>query len=109
MRKVSKQEKYFVLSCLFFVILLAGIKFRPVAARQDALHAPQTRTEAFSLDLNAATEADLATLPGIGEVLAARIVAYRKEHGAFRTREELTRVRGIGEAKYAAIAEYLYV
>ena len=34
-------------------------------------------------------------LPGIGEVKAAAILAYRAEHGAFRTVEELDEVRGI--------------
>jgi len=55
------------------------------------------------LDLNAATAAQLAALPGIGDALAARIVAYREEHGAFASVEELTDVSGIGEGKLETI------
>jgi competence protein ComEA len=49
------------------------------------------------LDLNAATAADLDGLPGIGPVLAGRIVAWRSEHGRFARVEELTEVAGIGD------------
>lgn len=48
------------------------------------------------VNLNTASATELTALPGIGEVLAARIVDYRKEHGPFRTVEELKAVSGIG-------------
>lgn len=48
------------------------------------------------LDLNAATAADLDGLPGIGPVIAGRIVAWRTEHGRFGTVDELAEVAGIG-------------
>lgn len=53
------------------------------------------------LDLNTATVAQLDALPGIGPVLAARIVAYRTQHGAFRSVDQLRDVTGIGDAKFA--------
>ncbi|HDJ30092.1 MAG TPA: helix-hairpin-helix domain-containing protein, partial [Candidatus Acetothermia bacterium] len=40
---------------------------------------------------------ELTRLPGIGETLAQRIVAYRQEHGPFRSVDELKNVPGIGE------------
>lgn len=49
-----------------------------------------------ALDLNLATAADLDRLPGIGPVLAGRIVAYRRGHGGFHRVEELLGVTGIG-------------
>lgn len=49
------------------------------------------------LDLNAATETDLEALPGVGPVLAERIVAWRSEHGRFSTVDELSEVSGIGD------------
>jgi competence protein ComEA len=55
------------------------------------------------VDLNAATASDLETLPGIGPVLAERIVDWRTEHGPFRSVDQLREVPGIGEAKYAAV------
>ena len=53
------------------------------------------------LDLNLATAADLDALPGIGPVLAQRIVDWRSEHGRFASVEQLREVTGIGESKYA--------
>lgn len=61
------------------------------------------------LDLNRASAAELVRLPGIGEVLAARIIEYRDEHGPFRRVADLAEVEGIGECKLAAVEELVYV
>lgn len=61
------------------------------------------------IDLNAATHWELTTLPGVGEALADRIIAYRSEHGGFDTVEELMEVRGIGESLFEAVKDYLTV
>ena len=49
------------------------------------------------VDVNKADAGTLDRLPGIGPVLAERIVEYRRAHGRFRTIDEITLVRGIGE------------
>lgn len=59
------------------------------------------------LDLNRATIAELDALPGIGPVLARRIVEHRERHGPFRSPEELLAVRGIGPRSLARLAPYL--
>lgn len=64
---------------------------------------------AGSLDLNRATTQELTTLPGIGEVLAQRIVDYREAHGPFRSVEELIAVEGIGEGKLEKLRELVTV
>lgn len=61
------------------------------------------------LDLNRATAAELEALPGIGEALAGRIVAWRGAHGPFRSVEELEEVPGIGPALRARLAPRLRV
>ncbi len=61
------------------------------------------------LDINAATADELMTLPGIGEVLASRILEARTEKGSFGSTEELLEVSGIGEATYAEIQDYITV
>jgi len=48
------------------------------------------------INLNTASAKELTSLPGIGEVLAARIVAYREEHGPFQTLDDIMQVSGIG-------------
>ncbi len=48
------------------------------------------------LDLNAATAEALETLPGVGPVLARRIVDYRASHGGFRRLDDLLQVKGVG-------------
>lgn len=61
------------------------------------------------LDLNTATAAQLETLPGIGPVLAARIVDYREQHGRFRSVRDLLKVAGIGPKKFASIEPHVRV
>ena len=55
------------------------------------------------VDLNTATAEQLEALPGVGPATAQAILEYRREHGRFRSVDELIDVRGIGEAKLAAL------
>ena len=61
------------------------------------------------LDLNRATPADLAALPGIGPVLAARILEHRRAVGPFPRVEALRAVSGIGPKRYERLAPHLTV
>jgi len=58
--------------------------------------------ELGKIDINTATEKELTTVPGIGHVLAARIIAARP----FRSADDLKKVSGIGDKKYAQIRPY---
>ena len=58
------------------------------------------RAEGELIDLNQASAVQLESLPGVGEVTAARIVEYRQENGGFKKIEELMNVRGIGERSF---------
>lgn len=60
------------------------------------LRGSAAQTGESRLDLNHAAARDLETLPGIGPVLARRIVAYRDRHGPFHRLEDLLQVEGIG-------------
>jgi competence protein ComEA len=64
------------------------------APADSVRHAPATTDG--PLDLNRASAAELDRLPGIGPVLAGRIVEHRARHGPFRSPEELLAVPGIG-------------
>ena len=69
--------------------------------RQPAERVAQARSaaEQWPVDVNHATAAELARLPGVGPWLAARIVERRQSAGAFDSIEDLRDVRGIGAAK----------
>ena len=56
------------------------------------------------IDINSATEKELTTVPGIGHVMAARIIAARP----FRSADDLKRVSGIGGKKYAQMRPYFH-
>ena len=55
------------------------------------------------LDLNTASARQLGALPGIGPVLAARILEYRRLHGGFKSVRQLRQVSGIGPKRLAAL------
>ena len=57
------------------------------------------------IDLNRSPAAELEELPGVGPVLASRIVEYREANGPFSEIEDLLDVGGIGEAKLAAMRD----
>ncbi|MFW6105275.1 MAG: helix-hairpin-helix domain-containing protein [Chloroflexota bacterium] len=59
------------------------------------------------IDINRAEPWLLEALPGIGEVLAQRIVDYRSENGPFKIIEGLLQVSGIGPATFEKIKDYI--
>lgn len=61
------------------------------------------------VDLNAATADQLEGLPGVGPVLAQRIVDWRQQHGPFRSVDQLREVSGIGERKFAELRDQVIV
>jgi competence protein ComEA len=61
------------------------------------------------ININTASESILDTLPGIGKVLAGRIVEYRQEHGPFEKTTDLSLVEGIGHEKLLAILDLITV
>ena len=70
---------------------------------------PPEEIKVVLVDLNTAGIQELATLPGIGQGLAQRIVDYRAAHGPFENPEALMEVSGIGEKKFAELREYVTV
>jgi competence protein ComEA len=60
-----------------------------------------------TLDINAASEAELTQLPGVGPSLAARIVEYRTENGPFQSVDDLQNVSGIGPSKFDKMLPYV--
>lgn len=91
------------------VLSIPSAMQEPVPTSAPTLPAvTETQTE-FPIDLNTATEEQLRLLPGIGEVLARRIVAYREENGSFQAVEELLNVEDIGEKRLEGILDYIKI
>ncbi|MEH1100649.1 ComEA family DNA-binding protein [Micromonospora sp. CPCC 205561] len=61
------------------------------------------------LNLNTATLAQLDALPGVGPVLAQRILTHRDQHGGFRSVGDLRQVDGIGDARYEQLKDLVTV
>ena len=61
------------------------------------------------VNINAAKQEDFEQLPGIGPSIAQRIVEYRDQNGKFTSIDELQEVKGIGEAKFENIKEYVTI
>ncbi|HEX9617646.1 MAG TPA: helix-hairpin-helix domain-containing protein [Anaerolineales bacterium] len=63
----------------------------------------------WPVNINTASQADLESLPGIGPVIAQRIITFRQENGPFTRIEELQDVSGIGPATYAKVKDLITV
>jgi len=83
----------------------------PIAVVQDtsAECLPDSIGAPPPVDLNQATSRQLDGLPGIGPVLASRIVEYRQRKGGFHSVAELRAVSGIGEKRYSALKDLVRV
>jgi competence protein ComEA len=102
-----------VLLSLSAVAYLRGPGHPPgaaVSAPESAVPAPApAASTALPVDVNRASAAELEAVPGIGPVLAGRILALRAERGRFHDLEELKRVKGIKDRRLARLAPYLTV
>ena len=102
----------------FLALTLSSCKpHRDVANNNSSSQKPTVEQPSFSqsepqkacVNLNAATAEDLKELPGIGDVMARRVIDYRERHGRFRRTEEIIIVEGFSEKKYRAIAAMICV
>lgn len=113
MRRKTLKTEYVMLALLVAFLLVVplgnqlcqpkpvdsvAIKTSRVAPQEEIIPTP------VLVNINTATADELTELPNIGDVLAARIVAYRTEHGSFERIEDLQNVCGIGEKTIAGLA-----
>jgi competence protein ComEA len=94
-------------------LILVGVTAPPGAAGPmpdpGAVGAGPDAGAGAPVNLNTATLAQLDSLPGVGPILAQRILDHRERHGAFRAVSDLRQVDGIGEARYEQLKELVTV
>ena len=110
--KVTKSEwGLLILTGIFLCLMTVVLACSGGGTGADYTITPQkaaadvTPAEDPPVDLNTAGAEELDTLPGIGPVLAERIIQYREEHGPFASVEELDEVKGIGASVLEKIGD----
>jgi competence protein ComEA len=94
---------------LVFVTMLVTAGTQAVAAQAKTPPAAAKPAAAMVVNINTAPATEIASLPGIGDKTAARIVEYRQKNGPFKKVEELMNVRGIGEKNFLKLKPQLAV
>ena len=83
---------------------------RPIAEEEEPEGGEDPRPDSLlpgeRIDVNTADVYDLQRLPGIGEKRALDIIAWREEHGPFRSLDELVNISGIGPATLEGLRPY---
>ncbi len=99
----TQSDSFFVEASSKIDSILAAEEDSSKNAKRD--RALESKLAAFPVDINSADLTGLTAIPGIGKVIAQRIIDYRNAHGKFNNIEELRNVKGIGEKKLARIRQ----
>ncbi|MDR0197543.1 MAG: ComEA family DNA-binding protein [Oscillospiraceae bacterium] len=112
---MKKNLPFILIIAVFFAAcaIITAITVRDEPGYVRVVHveptAAETSSETERININTASSEQLQSLPGIGEVIAARIIAYREESGDFLNIEEIMDVSGIGEKMFGNIKEFICV
>ena len=75
--------------------------------KQDEPLAGERSSLSYPINVNSATSSQLEALPGVGRVIAERIVEFRRDNGPFADKQSLMGVKGIGEKKLKAFQDHI--
>ena len=112
--RLSPTERAILILMLVAVLVLLCYRIFDTLPRTDpgvvVTHAASAAaSQDARIDLNTAGRAALMTLPGIGEVKADAILAYREANGPFASVDDLLRVKGIGPAVLEKLRDYVVI
>lgn len=108
--KCTATHRYLLaLTAVFSIVLALLWLTAPGRTGRSYRVATERGTESAEekIHINTADADALTLLPGIGEVLAQRIVDYREAHGPFTAPEQLLEVQGIGEKTLSLLRDYI--
>lgn len=113
-RRQQSWFRFILIYCIALLLVLIGFilwenKFYNHAiVTEEYLELPSA-SEVYLININLASSEELQELPRVGPVLAGEIIAYREAHGGFLQKEELMKVKGIGNATYESISPLVTV
>ena len=94
---------------LLLIAMMMGSSCGRLPRRNTALPALPATAASFQVNINTASAREIEQLPGVGKVIADRIVAYREQYGRFRRPEELLMVNGVSDKKFRALQALIIV
>jgi competence ComEA-like helix-hairpin-helix protein len=99
-----------LLACVsaFFQLACVTLPRYTPAQTQSSLSGSETQTD-LRLNINTASAQKLEQLPGVGKVIAERIILHREQYGPFRREEHLMMVRGISDRKFRVLRTMIKV
>lgn len=108
MFNLTKQERQVILFLLSIALLGEGVNFL-VKRYSPVKSAACLVQDAGKVDINQADKEALISIPGIGDKLSERIIAYRREQGGFKALEELKKIKGMNNYRYDKLKDFLCV
>ena len=104
-----KTNTYVILAILIGTFMMNVNLVPMVAARTGSAQEGEAYVEVPVVNINTSSTDELQMISGIGPKLAAMIIQYREDNGTFETIEDIMKVRGVGNAKFAKIKDNLRV
>lgn len=105
----AKCRNFLLLSAAgsFLIFTACNGKARRYSDQQRAVVSPAVEGDPKRLNINTASEDELARLPSVGPKIASQIVEYRTRYGPFRRVEHLMLIQGISETRFRAIKDLI--
>jgi len=101
----TREEKIILISVLIAAIL--GILINVFFSYSKKIRITNIEMTNEKIDINTASSEELQKLPGIGNVIAQRILEYRQNSGAFKSADELMHIKGMTAKKYEKIKKFI--
>ncbi len=107
MLDLSRQERFLILAFLIFGTLCISFSHHQKAV--SGLETVDFEEPRYIVNINTVGIDELERLPGIGPVMARKIISHRDSSGGFKAKEELKDVKGIGDKKFEKMKDLIII